>query len=70
MQATGMDYYQLWLRYLAVSGSGGPLEVEAYVLGVLTVDSYEHDLIAQALNEWFIDRGQDHPVGYWQEPAG
>jgi hypothetical protein len=37
---------------------------------VLTVDSYEHDLIAQALNEWFIDRGQDHPVGYWQEPAG
>jgi hypothetical protein len=65
MLATGMDYQQLWLRYIGVSGAAGPLELEAYVLGLLSPDAYEHDLIAQAINEWFIDRGQNHPVGYW-----
>ncbi len=65
MLATGMDYYQLWLRYVGVSGSAGPLELEAYVLGLLSPDAYQHDLIAQAINEWFIDQGQNHPVRYW-----
>jgi hypothetical protein len=65
MLATGMDYHQLWLRYVAVSGAAGPLELEAYVLGLLHPDVYEHDVIAQAINEWFVDRGQNHPVEYW-----
>jgi hypothetical protein len=65
MLATEMSYHQLWLRYIGVSGAAGPLELEAYVLGLLSPDVYEHDLIAQAINEWFIDRGQNHPVGYW-----
>lgn len=65
MSATEMDYQDLWLRYVGVSGAAGPLEVEAYVLGLLVPNPYEHDLIAQAVNEWFIDRGQNHPVGYW-----
>jgi hypothetical protein len=65
MRATDMNYQQLWLNYVGVSGSAGPREVEAYVLGLLTPDAYEHDLIAQAVNEWYIDRGQNHPVGYW-----
>lgn len=63
--ATGMDPHELWLRYVGVSGAAGPLEVEAYVLGLLTPSDYEHDLIAQAINEWFIERGQGHPVAYW-----
>ena len=65
MRATGMDYGELWLRYIGVSGVAGRFEVEAYVLGLLTPDAYEHDVIAQAINEWFIDRGENHPVEYW-----
>lgn len=42
----------------------GELELEAYVLGLLVPDDFQHNLIAQALNEYFIDVGQDHPVGY------
>jgi hypothetical protein len=38
--------------------------VEAYVLGLLSADSYQHNLIAQALNEHFIELGKNHPVGY------
>ncbi len=66
MLATGLSFDELWLRYIAVSGVAGALEMEAYVLGLLTPDSLEHDLIAQAINEWFLDHGQDHPVGYWR----
>ena len=40
------------------------MEVEAYVLGLLVSDPLTHNLIAQALNEHFIDQGDDHPVAY------
>ena len=67
MRRSGMDYPELWLRYVAVSGDAGELELEAYVLGLLTADAYQYNVIAQALNEYFIERGEDHPVGYWDE---
>lgn len=61
-----MTYQELWLRQLGMGGEAGRLEVEAYVLGVLSVDSYQHDLLAQSLNEHFMEIGEDHPVGYWR----
>jgi hypothetical protein len=64
MRLSGMSYQELWLRHIAVSGTTGELELEAYVLGLLVPDDYQHNLIAQAINEYFIDHGQDHPVGY------
>ena len=65
MAHTGMGFDELWLRQLALGGDSGRLEVEAYVLGLLIPDAYQHDLLAQALNEWSIERGGDHPVSYW-----
>jgi hypothetical protein len=64
MTRSGMTVDQLWLRYLGVGGDAGEMEVEAYLLGLLRVDPFEHDLIAQALNEYFIDHGGNHPVAY------
>ncbi len=64
MRLSGMTYPELWLRHIAVSGTTGELEIEAYVLGLLVADDYQHNLIAQAINEYFIDRGGNHPVGY------
>jgi hypothetical protein len=40
------------------------MAVEAYVLGVLRPDSHQHNLLAQALNEHFLELGADHPVAY------
>jgi hypothetical protein len=62
---SGMRFDELWLGQLALGGEASRLEVEAYVLGLLAADPYQHDLLAQALNECFLDRGEDHPVGYW-----
>jgi hypothetical protein len=64
MRLSGMSYQELWLRHIAVSGTIGELELEAYVLGLLVADDFQHNLIAQAINEYFLDQGQDHPVAY------
>jgi hypothetical protein len=65
MAQSELNFEELWLLQLAVGGDAGRLEVEAYVLGLLVADPHQHDLIAQALNECFLDRGMDHPVDYW-----
>lgn len=67
MSRSGMTWDSLWLRQLSVGGAFGELEVEAYVLGLLEPDAYQHDVIAQAINEYFLDVGQDHPVAYWSQ---
>jgi hypothetical protein len=65
---SGLTYQELWWRQVAVGGDASPLELEAYLLGLLTLDPHQHDLIAQALNEHFLDLGQDHPMPY-SEPT-
>jgi hypothetical protein len=69
MARSGMRFDELWLGQLALGGEASRLEVEAYVLGLLAADPYQHDLLAQALNECFLDRGEDHPVGYWSSAS-
>lgn len=69
LQRSGMTPAELWIRYYAVGGDATELEVDAYALGLLSPDDYEHNLIAQALNEFFLDRDEDHPVHYRDLPA-
>jgi Stage II sporulation protein E (SpoIIE) len=45
----GVD--ELWLRYFALGGDAGQLEVEAYLHGALILPSVQRDLLAQAVNE-------------------
>jgi hypothetical protein len=61
---SGLSYHDLWWRQLAIGGDASALELEAYLLGLLNLSSHQHDLIAQALNEHYLDRNQDHPVAY------
>jgi hypothetical protein len=70
MSLSGMTYQELWLRQVSVGGIAGDLEVEAYVLGLLTPDRHQHDVLAQAINEFFLERGADHPVSYAESPIG
>lgn len=70
LELSGMTFEELWIRQVAVGGDRGCLEVEAYVLGLLVADPLSHNMIAQAINEYFVERGGDHPVAYvdvdWQ----
>ena len=64
MLASDLTYAELWLGVLTLGGALTELEVEAYVLDVLTPGVYEHNIIAQALNEVSMANGNDHPVAY------
>jgi hypothetical protein len=61
---SGLTFNELWLRQLAIGGSLAEVELEAGVLGLLRLDAYQHDLIAQAINEHFIDNDGGHRVAY------
>jgi hypothetical protein len=59
-----LSHADLWLRYFALGGMSSPIEVEAYLYGALRPTAHEHDIIAHALNERFVELGGDHPVPY------
>jgi hypothetical protein len=61
---SGLTYEELWLAQLGLGGNADSMSIEAYVLGVLRPDSHQHNLLAQALNEHFLEIGADHPVAY------
>jgi hypothetical protein len=64
MRRAGMSFEDVWLAQLGVGGDADAMTVEAYILGLLIPDYHQHNLIAQAINEYFIDRGDNHPVAY------
>jgi hypothetical protein len=39
-------------------------EVEAFLFGTLVPGAHDHDLLAQALNDRFVELGGDHRVPY------
>jgi len=67
-ELSGLTLDELWLRYITIGGTTGKAQLAAYLHGQATPDGDEHDTIAQAINEHFIDQGGDHPVTYENIP--
>jgi hypothetical protein len=63
-QEAGLSHGELWLRYFEFGGMSTAFELEAFLYGVLAPSTYDHDLIAHALNERFVELGGNHPVAY------
>lgn len=74
MRLAGLSYHQLWVRYLELGGLGSMAAVRDHVESDQCPDPTEHKILAQVLNEIFVDRGHDHPVDYQHRephpPAG
>ncbi|MBS9373635.1 hypothetical protein [Rhodococcus sp. B50] len=51
LRASGLGVEELWLRYFALGGEVGKVEIEAYLNGLLPLPHLQHDLIAHAINE-------------------
>jgi hypothetical protein len=64
---SGLSHEQLWLRCLAVGGTFSRDGLDAALSGRRRLTTYEHNVIAQALNDFFVERGQNHPVAYADE---
>jgi hypothetical protein len=63
-QAAELSHQELWLGYFERGGSSKRSDVEAILCGVLVTSDHDHDIIALALNERFVDLGMGHPVPY------
>ena len=55
---------ELWVRCLALGGSSDIRHLIDHVRAADCPDSDEHRVIAQSLNDAFVERGHDHPVAY------
>lgn len=60
----GLSVPDLWVDYLALGGCATPATVAAFLSGDRRLGDYDHDLLTQALNERFLDSGDDHPLPY------
>ena len=46
----------LWLRYLALGGTGDAFDLDGYLQGLVPLETFQQDVLAQALNEALEDR--------------
>jgi hypothetical protein len=60
----GLTRGELWLRYFELGGMSSAFQMEAFLYGALTPSPHDHDVIAHALNERFVELGGNHPVPY------
>jgi hypothetical protein len=56
-QKAGLSHGELWLRYFDLGGMSTGFELEAFLFGVLAPSDHDHDVIAHALNERFVELG-------------
>jgi hypothetical protein len=66
MTQAGMSFEELWIAYFTLGGVAGPGTVRAYLDGA-ELSPMDYNLLAAAINEHFVDQGDDHPVPYHEE---
>ncbi len=60
----GLSLHDVWLGYISVGGNAPLREVQGWLTGLAEPGDDDHDLMAQALNDRFVDQGLNHPVAY------
>ena len=63
-QMLDMSTLELWLRYFTLTGSASHEEVQRYLQGEGNLSTTEGDMLAVAVNEAFMDQGNDNPIPY------
>jgi hypothetical protein len=66
-QDADLSHGELWLRYFELGGMSTAFELEAFLYGALEPSPHDHDVIAHALNERFVELGGNHPVPYTED---
>jgi hypothetical protein len=59
-----LELGELWMAYVGLGGTMEMDEVKAILRGEREPTANDHNVLAQALNDYFTERGQDHPVPY------
>jgi hypothetical protein len=56
-----LSHNVLWMRYFELGGMSSAFQLDAYLHDALQPSRHEHDVIAQALNERFVEPGATTP---------
>lgn len=67
--SAGLSHEDLWIGYYSLGGHASPAAVEAFLAGTAVPARADYDLLAQALNDRFIQQAMDHPVPYAEDLA-
>ena len=46
-----LTVHDLWLRYLSLGGTGDAFDLDGYLQGLVPLDTFQQDVLAQTLNE-------------------
>ncbi len=57
-----LSVQDLWLRYLALGGTDDAFDLDGYLQGLVPLDAFEQDVLAQALNEALEDLYQTYRI--------
>ena len=60
---------ELWLRYFALGGDAGKVEIEAYLSGLMPLPSLQHNILAHAINERLDELGPPRRAPYRPDSA-
>jgi hypothetical protein len=63
-QHTDLSISDMWVIYYSLGGTATADEVEAYLIHEGPLDVAQERVLAQGINEVFIDSGLNHPVPY------
>ena len=65
----GLTNRDLWVAYYSLGGFVSPDDLDSFLAGDTVPASADYNLIAQALNDVFIARGDNHPIPYYEDLA-
>jgi hypothetical protein len=52
----GLTVQDLWLRYVALGGTGDAFDLDGYLQGLMPLETFQQAVLAQALNEALEDQ--------------
>ena len=57
-----LSVQDLWLRYVALGGTGDAFDLDGYLQGLVPLEAFQQDVLAQALNEALEDCHRAHRI--------
>jgi hypothetical protein len=64
---SGWTINDLWLAAMGVGGELRWRDISDITAGTRPATPTEHDVVATALNDYFVDQGDTHPVVLWDD---
>ena len=59
----------LWLRYVTLGGTGDAFDLDGYLQGLVPLETFQQDVLAQALNEALEDCFRAYRIPLSTPPA-